>query len=127
MVRLNPGDRVNCRIKEGLIVVAYREYDEIKTFEVLASGEYGYYLFVPAYVTLKNTITIDKRLLKKHSIDPRFLDEEMIHVHENMICQVVAQLDGMPCSICKEFFPMAAANQEDGTLICYACRQNPYH
>lgn len=126
-MRLNPGDRVNCRIKEGLIVGSYSEHDEIKTFEVLASGEYGYYLFVPVYYAIKNTITIDKRTLRKHSIDARFLDEEMIHVHENMICEVTQQIDGMSCVICKEFVPMAEANQEDGTLICYCCRQNPYH
>lgn len=31
--------------------------------------------------------------------------------------------DGCACKKCKNFFPMAVANQEDGTLICYSCRQ----
>lgn len=31
--------------------------------------------------------------------------------------------DGLPCIKCKEFYPYAVANQEDGkTLICFACR-----
>lgn len=30
--------------------------------------------------------------------------------------------DGCNCKKCKEFFPYAEPNQEDGTLICYACR-----
>lgn len=127
MVRLKPGDRVNCRVKEGMIVGAYKEYDEIKTFEIVAVGDYGYYLFVPQYYTIKNTIPIDKHRIKRMSIDDRFLDEDMIHINDNMVCQVIQQLDGMSCSICKEFFPMAEANQEDGTMICWACRQNPYH
>jgi hypothetical protein len=126
MVRLNPGDRVNCRIKENQITVVYRDYDEVRTLEVIASGDYGYYLYVPCYVTLKETIEIDHRVLKKYGIDPRFLGEEMVHAHESMISDVVQKLDGMACSICKEFFPMAAANQEDGTLICWSCRDNPY-
>jgi hypothetical protein len=31
--------------------------------------------------------------------------------------------DGCRCKKCKEFYPYAQANQEDGTLICYVCRK----
>ena len=31
--------------------------------------------------------------------------------------------DGCSCKKCKEFYPYAQANQDDGTLICYACRK----
>jgi hypothetical protein len=30
--------------------------------------------------------------------------------------------DGCDCKKCKEFYPYSEPNQEDGTLICYACR-----
>jgi hypothetical protein len=30
--------------------------------------------------------------------------------------------DGCTCKKCKEFFEYAEPNQEDGTLICWACR-----
>jgi hypothetical protein len=30
--------------------------------------------------------------------------------------------DGCACKKCGEFYPYAKSNQEDGTLICYACR-----
>lgn len=30
--------------------------------------------------------------------------------------------DGCSCKKCKEFFEYAEPNQEDGTLICWACR-----
>jgi len=127
MVTLKPGDRVNCHIKDSEIVGAYKEHDETKTFEVVAVGDYGYYLFVPQYYSLKNTIPIDHYRLKKMCIDSRFLDEEMIHITENMVCGVAQQLDGTSCAVCQEFFPMAATNQENGTFICWSCRENPYH
>jgi hypothetical protein len=30
--------------------------------------------------------------------------------------------EGCNCKKCKEYFPYAEPNQDDGTLICYACR-----
>jgi hypothetical protein len=30
--------------------------------------------------------------------------------------------DGCNCKKCREFFPYAEPNQDDGTLICYGCR-----
>lgn len=35
-------------------------------------------------------------------------------------------LDGMFCKKCQTFYDFAEANQEDGTLLCYSCRHNPY-
>jgi hypothetical protein len=127
MAALKPGDRVNCRIKDGTIVSAYREYDEIRTFEVLAHGDYGYHLYVPQYLCIRNSVTIDVGHCKRLGVDPRFLGEQMAHVSESMICDVIQRLDGMSCGNCKDFVPMATANQEDKTsFVCWACRANPY-
>lgn len=30
--------------------------------------------------------------------------------------------DGCDCKKCREFYPYAEPNQEDGTLVCYKCR-----
>jgi hypothetical protein len=30
--------------------------------------------------------------------------------------------DGLDCKVCKEFYQYAESNQEDGTLICFKCR-----
>lgn len=30
--------------------------------------------------------------------------------------------DGCHCKKCKEYFPYAEPNQDDGSLVCYACR-----
>ena len=34
--------------------------------------------------------------------------------------------DGMFCKRCQSFYQFAEPNQEDGTLLCYTCRSNPY-
>ncbi len=128
MVRLKPGDRVNCRIKDCEIVVSYKDYDEIKTFEVVAVEDDGIWLFVPNYYIIKDTVRVDHRRAKRLNIDPRFIDENMTYVRESKVCAVVYVMDGMCCSLCQEFYQMAQPNQEDEkTFICWACRQNPYH
>jgi translation elongation factor P/translation initiation factor 5A len=119
MTKLKPGDRVDCRVKASTIVSPYRSYDEIKTFEIVAIDDHYYYL--------KDTKVADQYRIKKLGIDKKFLDENIVHIQENMIANVQTTLDGMACKVCKEFYPYAEGNQEDGTLICYSCRQNPYH
>lgn len=126
MVVLKPGDRIDCRVKDGNIVSPYREYDDIKTFEIVAVGDYGYHLYVPQHYSIKNTIIVDAYRCRRFDISKRFLGEDMIHITENLIYSIRQQLDGMFCCKCSEFYGMAEANQEDGTLICYSCRQNPY-
>lgn len=105
MTRLKPGDRVNCRLKGGEIIIAYKEGDETKTFEIVALGDYGYYLFVPQYYSVKDTIPINAYRLKKMNIDPRFLNEEMIHINENMVCQIVQRLTGCPAPYARSSSP----------------------
>jgi hypothetical protein len=34
--------------------------------------------------------------------------------------------DGLFCRKCKTWYQFAEPNQEDGTLLCYSCRNNPY-
>lgn len=34
--------------------------------------------------------------------------------------------DGMLCQKCKLFYEFAEPNQDDGSMICYSCRKNPY-
>lgn len=34
--------------------------------------------------------------------------------------------DGMFCRKCQVWYQYAEPNQDDGTLLCFACRNNPY-
>ncbi len=38
--------------------------------------------------------------------------------------RIVNGLDGFPCRKCTNFFPYALPNQNDGTLICWSCRNS---
>lgn len=126
MAKLKPGDRVDCRVKAAIIVGPYKDYDEIITFEIIATDKYGYYLYVPDYIALKSTYRADKRQCRQLSIDPRFIDVNCIYVHGNMICRISSILDGMKCNHCGDFKSMAEPNQLDGSFICWSCRDNPY-
>lgn len=126
MAKLKPGDRVDCRVKQAVLVSPYKDFDEVKTFEIIAKDKYGYYLFVPGYYFLKGTTIADKYFCAQLNVDKKFIGENVIYIQGNMIFRVDSVLDGLNCAKCREFFHMAEANQPDGTLICWACRSNPY-
>ena len=126
MTKLKPGDRVDCRVKASTIVSPYKNYDEIKTFEIVAKDDHGYYLYVPHYYSLKDTKVADSYKCKLLGIDKKFLNENIVYIQENLVCLVHDKMDGLSCKICREFYRYSEANQSDGTLICYSCRQNPY-
>jgi hypothetical protein len=126
MVNLKPGDRVDCRVKANAIVGPYRDYDILKTFEIVATDQYGYYLYVPIHLTIKGSVKADQYQCKQLGIDKRFVDERIIYIQGNLVFQINHIMDGMCCARCREFYPMASANQDDGTLICFSCRSNPY-
>lgn len=123
---LKPGDRVDIRIKQSMVVSPYDSYDEIKTFEIVATDTSGYYLYVPVYFHLKNSVKADSYRCKRLHIDKKFLDENICYIEEGLICRVRSVADGMKCSHCRDFITMAEPNQPNGTLICYACRVSPY-
>ena len=126
MPNLKPGDRIDCKVKDNAIVSPYRGFDEIKTFEIVAVGDYGYYIYIPYFYFMKDTLIADERRCKNLRIDPRFLNEHILHIQESMVLKVVSTMDGMRCKNCDEFYQYAEANQEDGTLLCYSCRLTPY-
>lgn len=126
MVNLKSGDRVDCRIKDRVIVGPYDAHDEIKTFEIVSTDNYGYYLFVPRYIHINGSKTTDIFRCRQIGIEERFADEQIVYITESMVSGVSKQ-DGMRCERCKDYVLMAAANQPDGiTFKCYSCRFNPY-
>lgn len=50
----------------------------------------------------------------------------IVHNNDYRIFKPKFEEDGCKCTKCKEFYPYAVANQSDGTLICYSCRDNPW-
>lgn len=127
MTKLKPGDCVNCLIQFNTIVGPYNtDYDEVRTFEIVSRDETGYYLYVPSYTYIKESIKADQYLCRKLSIDKKFIDVQIIYIQEGMIHKIKSILDGCVCTICLEFYSYAVPNQEDGSLICWSCRSNIY-
>jgi hypothetical protein len=126
MGHLKAGDRVECKVKDGAVVSVYSDYDESYTFEVVASDIEGYYLYVPDYCHLQGGSILDASRARRLNIDPRYIGDTIFYISEAQIYRVAYQLDGQKCAHCHDFFIMAEHNQEDGTFLCYSCRDNPY-
>lgn len=123
MVVLKPGDRVIIKLKEAKVVDPYStEFDETKVLEIVATVNNGYYLYVPHYTFVHNTIVADRFYCKDYKISARYLGDDILHIPEGKVYKVFSILSGMTCSSCGEFYDFAAPNQPDETLICWACR-----
>lgn len=128
MAKLKAGDRVECCIKENAIVNPYEsDFDGVKIFEILATDPFGYFIFVPQYFAIKNSVKLDNSTCKHLGILPKFVGENMVYIKEGLVYKINSRLDGAKCSRCGEFFNMAAANQENDTFLCWSCIQYPYH
>ena len=126
MVDLKVGDTVDLKLYSSSIVSPYLAYDEVRTFQIIAADQYGYYLYVPEYYNLKEALRVSRQNCREFGIDLRFLDDLYTYINANRVFKVNTILDGMFCANCEEYFDMASPNQEDGTLICFSCRLNPY-
>ena len=126
MVKLKPGDRVDCRVKANNIVVSNSGYDDVRTFEVVNSDDEGCYIFIPCFVYINGGMVLDAAKASRMGIDPRFVGEKISYIAESSICKVSYVLDGMKCQRCQDFFIMAAPNTPEGEFWCRYCRENPY-
>lgn len=127
MTKLKPGDRVDVHINLYAIVGPYDpDYNEVKTFEVVAADRSGYYVYIPCYVMIKGSIAADSHLCKQLGIDKKFLNEQIIFIEERMINKINYIMDGCLCIKCQDFHYQALPNQENGEFICWSCRDNLY-
>lgn len=116
------GDRVNCRIKYGVIINPYdNDYDNIQTFDVIGIDSGGCYLYVPHYFYIKNTSIIDSEQCSYFKIHKKFINEHAIYISENMIDHIQSKIDGCFCVCCGLFCYMSKPNQYDNSLICWEC------
>lgn len=127
MTKLKPGDRIVCRLKENAIVNPYNsDYDELKSFDIIASDNLGYLLYVPPYTFIKGSVRADSLFLKQYKLDKKYLGDLMVYIGEGFVYKIKSRLDGCMCVKCKDFYYQASPNQENGTLICWSCRSDPY-
>lgn len=126
MSRLKQGDVIICKLKLGKLVNSYASFDDKRRFEIIGLDNQGYCLFSPSYYNMLDTCRITNFDCKNYCINAKFVGDDMLYIVDTQVFSVDTILDGMHCKRCKQFYQMARANQEDGTLICYSCKDNPY-
>jgi len=127
MARLKPGDRVEVKCQSNATVSPYsNDYDKILTLEIVGLDNFGYYLYVPVYLTIKNAIEINAAQCAVLKIDSRYIGENVLYISDGAIYKVRSLLDGVTCAHCQEFCQYAEVNQEDGTFMCWQCRKDRF-
>lgn len=128
-----PGDHVVCKIKDGSIIARHERCEDRITLTIagrimLDENTWEYVAYVPEYEAagMKSTFRIRPELARRYGAHPKFIGELGISLRKNNIIKISHRADGMNCINCDEFYDKAEPNQEDGTLVCYSCRQNPY-
>jgi hypothetical protein len=123
MPSLAPGDSVVCRVKLGVVVNLFEEWDEEVIFDIVSVHSEGYMINVPENVYLKDTIYLTKENYSKFSVDKKFVGATVYYTTDMRIVRVYKKIDGMCCGVCKTFNSMAEPNQPDKkSFICWSCR-----
>lgn len=126
MAKFRLGDIVSCRILASVLVGPYAEYDEVQSFAIIGKDDHGYYLFVPHYLFMKDTLIADRYRCHSLKISEKFVGEEMVYALESLLLGVERKLDGLLCRNCNELVAYAASNREDGGFVCFSCARNPW-
>ncbi len=127
MAAYRVADEVLCRINNGEIVSAKDKYETTDVFEIVCVvDEAEYLIYVPTRHNFKCQLHLDSYNFKKFNIISRFLDSNILLIHEDKVARLYRRADGEACVRCHEFKQMAASNQADGSFLCYACRFNRY-
>jgi hypothetical protein len=122
VIALKIGDIVVCKVKGAAIVESFAEFDEIKLFEIIAFNYQGWHIYIPSYIVIKNSILITHKNHKSLGIDKRFIDGEALFITSSFIVKIDKVLEGMICDRCNEWFEFAEPNQENGSMLCWLCR-----
>lgn len=127
MVKLKPGDHVDCHIRDNEIISPYTlEYDSTVTFNIIAVTDWGCHLYIPNYICIKFSTTIDKSYCKKWDINMKYVGEQTYYINSSLIYKISFVLDGATCSRCGEFHYQAAVDKCTGIFTCYLCTFNPF-
>jgi hypothetical protein len=127
MPRLKIGTCIICRLREKTVINPYTsDYDQEASFDIIASDNLGYYLYIPPYTFIKGSVRADSFLLKQLSLNKKYLGDEILYIREGFVYKVKSEVDGCTCDRCKDFFHQAAPNQDNDGFLCWSCRADPY-
>ena len=79
--RIEVGDVVRCHIKDNEVVACYAtQYDYTKDFTIIHCDLRGYYIRIPSYLFIKDSIKLDSYNYKTHNIDKKYLDDYVLYI-----------------------------------------------
>lgn len=120
-------DEVCVKVKSDRIVAATAtDYDHRVNLEIIVTHDGGYFVFVPSKHNLQGSIYVDKRNSDKLDIPDRFLDSRINYVTDEQITHLHIRREGCTCTRCNEFYHHSEPNQQDGTMICFQCREDRF-
>jgi hypothetical protein len=124
---VGPGDSIIVMLDRSSCVTVDPD-DSIKTvrLDILALMNASFLVRVPSTVHILHAKKLQKSLQEKLNIDKKWLGCTVVAIPDGAIVRQLIDTDGMVCSWCKMWYPMAESNQPDGSLRCWKCRQNPY-
>lgn len=127
------GDHVSCKFRNKLLIARHERGEGHVVLTIAGKVQIEDAIEYVAYIPpesisciVDSSFTIRPQLAVEYGIHRKYVGEQGITLRKNNIWRVVFHADGMACKRCEEFFPKAESNQEDGTLVCYQCRQNPW-
>lgn len=121
------GDQVVCLVRDAAIVSATSaSYEFRHIFDILSFYDEGYMVYVPISIVLKDSVHIVDGNVYKFRMSKKFIGSDAYYITDYKVVELYKKMDGMVCFECEEFYPMATANQSDGTLICWNCRNYKY-
>lgn len=127
------GDHVVCKTRDGVLIARHERSDDRVTLTVIGrqlieEGTWDYVAYVPEYQfgTIASSFRIRPVFATNFGIQKKYIGELGVTFRRSNVIRLAYKADGLNCSKCEEFFRMATGNQEDGSLICYSCRQSPY-
>jgi len=120
-------DEVSVKLKhERIVVASASDYDTKINLEIIAMYDNGYFVFVPSKYNLQGSVYVDKGNAFKLNIPERFLDSRINYITDEHIVSLYNRREGCTCSRCEEFYHHSEPNQEDGSMICYQCREDRF-
>jgi len=121
------GDSVLCKVKDDDIVYSVNQnFDKIEKFDIIAVHSDTYILYVPTTICLKSSFIISEKKCHQLKLGAHFIGSYGYYIDDYSVHRVYAKMDGLKCSRCEEFVPMAEPNCEDGTFLCWLCSKYPY-
>ncbi len=131
-LKCDTGDIVICRTYEGCIIPKdSTPWEKEKPFKVIGTmredGVTSWALYIPPDYGIKNGTKITPWIMNKFNIEAKYKGDKTFFVVDEHIIKVHRYSDALRCSgPCKQWIAMAEPNQENGTFICWECRDNPW-